>query len=227
MSTTASHNRRFLLSGRWTPAEIRAIPESLGNVQIAEGEIVITRERTAPQRRAWTDEELMALPEDGNRYELLDGELIMSPPPGHIHGNIVALLAMYLNQAVLPGKLGRVYDQSGFRNGPKNCLAPDISFVSRGKLPAIKRARRPFPNVAPDLAIEVKSPSDRMSLFEQRMGKYFAAGTREVWLVMPERQEVRVYRGPETFVTFGRDETSETDVILGFKLPLENLFQDD
>src|SRR5690349_4873847 len=114
------------------------------------------------KKRNWTDEELEALPKDGHKYELLDGALVSSPGYAN-HGLICARLGALLLKFVDRHELGDVYDSStGFRLSHDVVLSPDGSFVSKARLKKILIAPDKFLFGAPDLAIEVLSPGDRM-----------------------------------------------------------------
>ena len=110
-------------------------------------------------RKTWTDEELMALP-DERKYELVDGELHHMSPAGARHGQVVLRLAAKVVTFVAEGRLGQAFDgQTGFRLPDGNLRSPDISFVAAARLPDGVPAG--LLHVAPDLAVEVLSPSDR------------------------------------------------------------------
>src|SRR5216684_6218969 len=113
-----------------------------------------------------TADELLAMPDDRNRYELVKGELIrMAPPPGSEHGEVTMNLAGPLYQHVKKNNLGVVYAaETGFKleSNPDTVRAPDVAFVQiesvqqTGRLPGYRSG-------SPDLAVEVLSPSDRVS----------------------------------------------------------------
>ena len=70
----------------------------------------------------------------------------------------------------------------------------------------------------PDLAVEVISPSERKTKIRLKMEKYFALGTRIVWLVYPRRKTVEVYTAPGVMVTIAAGELDGGDVLPGFRL---------
>jgi Uma2 family endonuclease len=168
------------------------------------------------KKRAWTDEELEALPKDGYKYELLDGELIMSPAHER-HGEICVRLASLLFNFVDRKELGKVYDSStGFRLAPEVLLSPDVSFVSKARLKKI---------LAPDLAIEVLSPSDRLRQVHRKLDRYFEHGVRLVWWVDWTKEQVHIYT-PDSVnaLTRPNDVLSGGDVLPGFKCRLSRIF---
>src|SRR5687767_3056916 len=110
--------------------------------------------------RTITDEELLQLPKDGNKYEVVNGELVVSPGAGLPHERIVMLLGSELVKFVRERRLGDVFGSNALYVLPSgNKRGPDVSFVAAGRLdePGISHV---FPQLAPDLAIEILSPSD-------------------------------------------------------------------
>lgn len=174
----------------------------------------------------WTDEELMSLPNDGRKYELIDGDLLMSPV-GATHGILCVRLVTLLTNFVQRRKLGQVFDSStGFRLSDEILLSPDVSFVSRARLAKIMVAPNKFLYGAPDLVVEVVSPSDRMPRIEAKLEKYFSHGTRLAWIVNMKLAAVAV-REPSGEKLLRR--TGETltggSVLPGFKCQLGKLFE--
>src|SRR5688572_10404946 len=108
-----------------------------------------------------TAAELEQLPNDGWRYELRKGELLRMPPAGEPHGRHGNKLNIFLGHYVLENRLGVVYSrEAGFQleSDPDTVYAPDIAFLRRDRVPTEDRPGF-FPG-APDLAVEVVSPSD-------------------------------------------------------------------
>ncbi len=106
--------------------------------------------------------ELLALPDDGKRHELVEGELREMPPAGARHGDAAAALTILLGQHVRAHRLGRVLAaETGFRisRNPDTVRAPDISFVSRERVPP-DGPPEGYWELAPDLAVEVVSPNN-------------------------------------------------------------------
>jgi Uma2 family endonuclease len=149
---------------------------------------------TLPTRRKrWTDAVLEALPKDGHKYELLDGELIMSPVHAN-HGSICIQMAILIGSYVQQHDLGKVYDSStGFRLADDLLLSPDVSFVSKTRLKKIFVAPDKFLKGAPDLVVEVLSPSDRMVQINRKLDHYFEHGTKLAWLINWKKGQVHIY----------------------------------
>src|SRR5258708_32604070 len=146
----------------------------------------------ATKRKIWTDEELESLPEDGQKSELLDGELIMSPVHAN-HGVICVRLISLLAIFVQRHKLGELYDSStGFRLSDKLLLSPDVAFVSHATQKKILIAPDKFLYGAPDLVIEVLSPSDRLVQINRKLDHYFEHGARLAWLINWRKEQVLI-----------------------------------
>jgi Uma2 family endonuclease len=175
--------------------------------------------------KIWTDEELMALPKDGFKRELLNGEIIMSPS-GSEHGYISYLLLDALGRHARLNRLGLVFDSStGFRLAPDEVLSPDIGFVGKARLVGLKRPPRGFFSGAPDLAVEVLSPSDTVEQMHEKLSRYFLHGTRLAWVINPTERNAHVYRTPEAERLLRvTDALDGADVLPGFRLPLAELF---
>ena len=153
---------------------------------------------TLPKHRTrWTDRQLLALPRNGYKCETLDGALLMSPGAAN-QGWVSIRLASLLLAHVERHQLGKVFDSStGFRLSPSTLLSPDVSFVGAARLPEVLVDPDKFLQGAPDLAVEVLSPSDRPKVLEAKLEKYFAHGTRLVWFVDWKKQEV-ILHTPDT-----------------------------
>lgn len=175
--------------------------------------------------KVWTDEELMALPKDGYKRELLHGEIIMSPA-GSEHGLICVRMASELEGHSRRHKLGLVFDSStGFRLTSEDLLSPDAAFVAKIRFAGLKRVPRGFFAGAPDLVVEVLSPSDTAERMHAKLSSYFAHGTRLAWVINPAERNALVYRGPEADRLLRLPDTFDgEDVLPGFRLPLAELF---
>lgn len=174
--------------------------------------------------RTITDEELLQLPKDGHKYEVVDGELVAMSPAGMRHEAIVTELAAILRNFVVEHALGRVFGpdllyvlSSGNKRGP------DVSFIAADRYAALP-ADTVFPAIAPDLAVEVLSPSDRMKPVLDKVGEYLDAGVRLVWVIDPWKRQAVVYRTATEgrFISADGDLDGE-DVLPGFRCPLADL----
>jgi Uma2 family endonuclease len=179
----------------------------------------------ASSKSRWTDDELMALPRDGHKRELLDGGLLVSPV-AVTHSLVCIRLAVALAEFVRRRKLGEVFDSSiGCRLSPDVLLSPDVSFVSKANMRKLFVAPDKFLAGAPDLVVEVLSPSDRLRLVERKLDRYFESGTLIAWLVDCKKQQVRIY-APDKVQTLRRPQDVLTggEVLPGFKCKLSRIF---
>jgi Uma2 family endonuclease len=179
----------------------------------------------ASEQKTWTDEEFMALPEDG-RYELVNGEVIDIGNSGMEHGNIGTFLGGALELYVRPRKLGVTCDSStAFALKSGNRRSPDVSFVARERLQGLKRLPKGFFQGAPDLAIEVISPSNTFEEIHNKLVEYFENDCRLVWVIHPDEQSILVYRQPQPEKLLKlADILDGEEVIPGFTLPVAELF---
>jgi Uma2 family endonuclease len=144
----------------------------------------------APPTR-WTYAEFARLPDDGNRYEVIAGELYVSPAPRPLHQLVVTRITVALSAHVEANRMGTVFVgpiDVLFAEG--DYLEPDVVFVrrERGGIESDRGLE-----AAPDLVVEVASPStggrDRILKRE----RYLHFGVPEYWVVDPEAREVLVY----------------------------------
>lgn len=149
-------------------------------------------------------------------------------PAGAGHGDVTARLTTALGGFVYRRRLGLIYDgQTGFRLSIDFCFCPDLSFVSHERLKLILPVKEKLFHGAPDLAVEVLSPSDSITKTEEKLNRLLAHGTRLAWLVDIHHQFVRVYREPGKFemLRSGRWLTGNS-VLPGFRLSIRRLFRD-
>jgi Uma2 family endonuclease len=173
-----------------------------------------------------TAEQFAELPEEGPyRLELKRGRIVREPRPGADHGFIWAELVFHLRDHVKKNKLGRVFVDAGTitERDPDTVRGPDILFVSRARLQAYPP--KLWFGIAPELCVEILSPSNRPGAMREKVAEYFAAGARLVWIVEPMRERVTVYRSITDMRILTRTEQLEGgDVLPGFQLPLAQLF---
>ncbi|MBI4521585.1 MAG: Uma2 family endonuclease [Gemmatimonadetes bacterium] len=177
-----------------------------------------------------TAEEFQRLPDDpqGGRMELVRGRVVREPPPKPVHGGLDASFAARLYQFVKQRRLGVVFTNVGFILGvdPDTVRGPDLSFVSKERIPPGGYTSGEYWRMAPDLAVEILSPSNTAAEIEEKVAEYLAAGGRLVWVVNPKRRTVRVYGsgGAVRTLTVG-DVLEGEDVLPGFRLSVAKLFE--
>jgi len=177
-----------------------------------------------PMTEQWTESQIMRLPDVPGKYELVEGELVVVAA-GYEHEMVLIRLTRALLNAV-DDSVGQILSSNmGYwmRNG--NFRSPDISFVAKDHLADMIRDRKGFLHGAPDLAIEVLSPSNSVKAMKKKALEYFESGSRLVWFVVADDQTVVVLYpdGSETTVT----DTLTGEVVLpGFSVEVGELFQD-
>jgi len=181
-----------------------------------------------------TAEDLARLPDDGWKYQLIEGRVLRMPPAGGDHDNIAARLVILLGVFVQTRSLGEItLSQSGYLvNLPdeqEKLLVPDLAFVSAARVPKRGTAEaKGFWRLAPDLVVEVVSPSQSQSEMEKTARRWLEAGTRLVWIIWPDTQQVDVWRpGVEqpTSTLGSSEELDGLDVLPGFRCPIARLFR--
>ena len=173
-----------------------------------------------------TAEDLLKLPRGTFRYELIEGELKQMSPAGHDHGRIAMELSAPLHQYVKANKLGKVYAETGFilRTDPDTVRAPDIAFIRQERVAKVGRSKGYWKG-APDLAVEVISPSNSVGELEDKIRMWLEAGTRLVWVISPRLSTVTVYRSlTEVETLTEKDVLSGGNIIPGFEFPVAELF---
>jgi len=143
-----------------------------------------------PEQGSWTYDDYAKLPDDGNRYEIVDGVLIMTPAPTPEHQDIAGMIYYYLVTHVKLAGFGRVFPGPvDVELGSKQVFQPDVVVLLNTHLDRIASKKI---NGAPDLMVEIASPStavyDRLIKFE----KYAQAGIPEYWIVKPDARTVEV-----------------------------------
>jgi Uma2 family endonuclease len=182
--------------------------------------------------KAWiqplTAEEFFAQSFPDARTELVQGEVVRMSPAGFEHGVIALRLGARLLAFVEAHELGAVCGaETGFLIGrnPDTVRAPDVAFVARERLGEGPRVKTFLP-FAPDLAVEVVSPSERAEGVQERVRDWFAGGVRQVWMVYPSVERVHVLRSPADVQILGGGETiSGGDLLPGFSCPVAALFR--
>jgi Uma2 family endonuclease len=139
-------------------------------------------------------------------------------------------LAMHLYAFVQQHGLGLVLNDVDFklRSGPDRVVSPDAGYVSTARLDPGRDRSKAIP-VAPDLAVELFSPTDRESDVADKVGEYLVAGSLRVCVVRPKVQTVTVHRPGDEPRTYGLADTLSSDdagfTVPGFELPASQIFQ--
>jgi len=176
-----------------------------------------------------TAEQLIKLPDDGWQYELVEGVLVRMPPSGQRASRIARRLAARLGDVVDSHQLGNVTgSDGGYALDADTDFAPDVGFIRADRLPPLNSPDydKLAPD-APDLAVEVASPSQYRPGMAAKARRYLHAGTRLVWIVWPRQQQVDIWRPGDTqpsAVLGAGDVLDGEDVVPGFVYPVAYLF---
>jgi Uma2 family endonuclease len=178
----------------------------------------------------FTYEDYKSLPEsETKRYELVGGELVMVPSPDPEHQDILGNLFRVLSVHIRRHRLGKVYlaplDVVLGEGEEAEVVQPDLLYISpqRQDIIAQKEIRG-----APDMVVEVLSPSTAQRDRTLKKKLYAKYGIQEYWLVDPEAQTVEVLtlgqRGYERAGLYTKNETLESPLLVGLRIPLDEVF---
>ncbi len=178
----------------------------------------------APQQATYSD--LVSWPDDGRRYELYDGEVYVAPAPLPRHQvtllELLGRLWRYTERdgaLVLAAPIDIVFDE-------RNVLQPDIAYFSASR----RHHVRPDAviRVAPDLVVEVASPSTARNDLGRKKATFARFGVPEYWVVDPQTARVEghelVDRGYTLTLAVGRHEMFESTALAGFRCEVDSLF---
>lgn len=175
-----------------------------------------------------TADEFLHIPGDGMRRELVRGEVREMTPAGSRHGRIGAKILARLGDFAEAHGLGEVFNaDTGFKlaSGPDTVRAPDVAFVTRARADRVGDVQEFWPG-APDVAIEVISPTDTYVEVDEKVAEYLDAGCRMVVVVNPRRRIATVYRSHDQIALLTEaDVLDGGDVVPGWRLPLADVFR--
>ena len=185
------------------------------------------RIRTDPPPGTATEQDVIDIEARESRLcELVDGVLV-EKTVGIYESYLALQMGHLLTMFVERHGLGMVVGADGMMRLAAGLVRiPDVSFVSWSQLPGRRVPRVPIADLAPDLAVEVISPSNTAREMERKFQDFLAAGVRLVWYVHPGPQEVHVYTAERHDVLTLDQELSGGDVLPGFALPLRQLFEE-
>jgi Uma2 family endonuclease len=177
-----------------------------------------------------TAAELATLPDDGNRYELVRGELICMSPSAFLPSAVAGRMLVALGGFVLSRGLGEVGSaEGGFRlaRDPDTVRAPDVWFVRSGRVPA-GDATTQFFEGAPDIAVEILSPSDRYVDVMTKVREYLDTGTSLVWAIDPLGRSAALFRpGGVAQLIDENGMLDGGDILPGFSMVLREILPPD
>jgi Uma2 family endonuclease len=157
------------------------------------------------------------------RMELVDGNIVVMSPSGYESDEVATEVARVLSNWVRPRKLGRVTGAgAGFELPNSNVRAPDVSFVLADRL---RLSPRSYAELAPDLMVEVKSPSDTLKSLRDKIKDFLAQGTRVGILINPEKHKLEIYRADSEPIILGdSDVLTVPDLLPGWEVAVSDLW---
>lgn len=188
------------------------------------------RMATVGQVRKLTYDDLLAMPDDGLRHEIIDGVLYVSPSPGTPHqftvGKLYQAIANYLDEHPVGEVYLAPFDVVFTRH---DVVEPDLLFISTARLAVLTER-----NVsgAPDLAVEVLSPSTRRVDLTLKRKLFEREGVREYWIVDPVEGTIAVHRRlsdalvPSAGLSKHAGDVLASPLLPGFEVPLARLFRE-
>ncbi|MCG9891997.1 MAG: Uma2 family endonuclease [Thermosynechococcaceae cyanobacterium MS004] len=158
-----------------------------------------------------------------HRLELVDGEIIVMPPSGYESDEVASEFSAQLRNWVKPNKLGRVTGAgAGFNLPNANTRSPDVSFVAAARL---RSSPRSFADLAPDLVVEVKSPTDSLKKLREKIQEFLSLGTQIGILIDPEQRSLELYQAnQERIVLQDGDTLRLPDLLPGWSLAIAELW---
>jgi Uma2 family endonuclease len=173
--------------------------------------------------RLLTAEDLFRLGPDPP-YELVKGELIEVSPQGRVHGRVLSNLDYLLNHEVRSNKSGEVLvGDVGFvlARNPDTVLAPDLAFVRTERLVDEGDG---YLELAPDLAIDVVSPSNTSLEIARKIELYLAGGSSEVWVVRPRERDITIHRAEGEAVVYRESDSLKSEVLPTLDFSVNEIF---
>lgn len=176
--------------------------------------------------RLYTAEDLWHMPTD-EPWELWEGALQKVPGAGMEASALALVIGSLMLPFVRSSKLGVLTTADGafiLARDPDTVVVPDVAFVRWDRLPDRRRPKGYAP-VPPDLAVEIRSPTDRPGKIAEKLERYRRAGVPLVWWVDPSRRTVEVHRHGQLIAELREgDELDGEDVLPGFRLPVSEIF---
>jgi Uma2 family endonuclease len=151
---------------------------------------------SAVETKLLTAEEFMAADLGEGTYELVRGEVIQMPPPRPRHGRVSMNVAFILEAFGRRTGLGYVLINDAAvltERNPDTVRGADVTYYSNVRWPSSDVGSK-LPPVPPDVAVEVRSPSNRAGEVNKKVSEYLAVGTALVWVVDPSSNTVNIFR---------------------------------
>lgn len=199
--------------------------ETLADLVRRLGDIPLDRIRLRPAPGTATVEDVDRIEVKENRlFELVEGTLVekaMRYESAWVAARLATLINFFLdasNRGLCVGADGMMQIAQGL------VRIPDVSYVSWDRIPGGEVPKKPIPNLVPDLAVEVLSPTNTSGEMNRKVGEFFEAGVRLVWLIDPEKRTARIHTAAGSFTEIDADGTLDgLDLLPGFSVRLGDL----
>ncbi|MGH2586150.1 MAG: Uma2 family endonuclease [Dehalococcoidia bacterium] len=171
-------------------------------------------------------EDIWDTPDDGKRYEVIDGALFVTPPPGWGHQRSLNKLGFFVSGYVYERNLGEVAQAPvGVVLDDENGIEPDLIYVSKERLHIISERGV---EGAPDLIVEVLSPSTQSRDKGIKMRRYAAAGVPRYWMLDYRRHFLEAHRlgeqGYELTGRYGPGDIFRPEIFPGLEIAIDDLW---
>ena len=200
--------------------------ETIGDLLERLGGVAPSRVRLHPWPGTATEDDVIAIEARENRLcELIDGVLV-EKVMGYTESRCAVLLSHHIETYLEGNDLGIVAGADGMLRITIRCVRiPDVSFISWARIPDPRALDKQVPDLVPDLAVEILSPSNTKHEMALKLRDYFAAGVRLVWYVDPTERTARAVTSPEDWTDLGPGDTLDGgDVLPGFRLAVSKWF---
>jgi len=207
-------------------AEPTTVIETLAELIDRLGDVPLERIRFHPPPGTATERDVDARPDGVKRLcELVDGVLV-EKPMGYYESRVAGLIFHHLEAYLETNDLGPVFGADApLRLSPGLVRLPDVSFMLWSQFSNRELPPESIPDLAPDLAVEVLSPTNTAREMERTLREYFRAGARLAWYVEPELRTIRVYTSPtESQLLTAADTLDGGSLLPGFTLSIAKLF---
>ena len=183
---------------------------------------------TTAKQGLLTAEDLLKLDSKGVKGELIKGVLYERMPSGGRHGEIAVALATEFRIFARPRRLGRVGGSDTgvlLERDPDTVREPDVYFISAERLP-LDVSVSGYYEVVPDLVVEIRSPSDSLREFNEKIAMWLGEGVRLVLAIFPVTRTARVHRPDGSTLDLAQDDAfNGEDVLPGFTCQLRDIFE--
>ena len=190
------------------------------------GRVPLERIRFRPPPGTATESDVLEIrARERKCCELIDGVLV-EKAVGYEESILASYMISLLGEFVRERNLGHVTGEQGMvRLFPGLVRIPDVAFASWDRFPQRRLSGDPIPHLVPDLAVEVLSKSNTQAEMKIKIGEYFSAGVRQVWVIDIENRIALDFKSADHPTTIDIHESLDADQVLpGFTLSLSAMF---